>query len=286
MVEPIRHTTFSELRADIIVGLCGFITSLSTAALLWWSEVQFGFAFYTWMFWLVIPVGAILAGFAGATGYYAGAWVLGYRPSSRLLLNIVIASLTTFFLVHYFSYQTLTIGEKYVSDFLPFLQYLDMAIRSTSMDITVRAAKAASTGELGSLGYVVAFLQVAGFAAGGFVVYAYLASKPYCERCSCYLRETGRDERFSSNSEILLAKIKDFASLLDRRQFKDAIRFHCDKMGTIHSPGQRLRSQLIITECRRCGINHLQFLVSKLEGENWEDISETDMRMFINEKLT
>lgn len=285
MVQPVARTTSRDLGADIVVGLCGFITSLFTAALLWWVEVQFGVALYTWMFWFIIPVGAVLSGFAGATGYYIGAWFSGYRPSSRLLLNIVIASITTFLLVHYFSYQTLQIDNKYVSDFLPFTQYLDVAIRSTSMDLHFRAAKAGSTGELGWLGYIVALLQVGGFAVGGFVVYAYLASKPYCENCSCYLKETGRQERFSSDGEILTGKIKTFAELLGERQFKSAIQFHSEKMGVIHSPGQRFRARLSITECPRCRINHLQFSVSKLEEQNWKDISDAEIRMFVSEQL-
>lgn len=113
---------------DLLAGLCGFVTSLLTAVILWWVEVQFGFAFYTWMFWFVIPVGALLSGFAGASGYYAGSWAFGHRPTGLLLLNIVIASATTFFLIHYLSYVSLQVEGKYVSDYIPFTQYLDIAI--------------------------------------------------------------------------------------------------------------------------------------------------------------
>src|SRR5207249_3554387 len=138
--------------------------------ILWQIELQSGFAFYTWMFWFVIPAGAGLSGFAGATGYLAGSWFFGHRPTRLLLLNILIASVSTFFLIHYLSYITLQIEGKRVSDFIPFTQYLDIVIRSTSMEfrVTRAATKVGSTGELGGWGYIYALLQIVGFAVGGF----------------------------------------------------------------------------------------------------------------------
>lgn len=191
MSEPSLSASSKKSGRDLAVGLCGFVTSLITALILWWVEVKFGFAFYTWMWWFVIPVGALLAGFAGASGYLAGSWFFGHRPTRLLLLNIVLASLATFFLVHYLSYATLQIDGKQVSDYVPFTQYLDIAIRSTSMEFRLRTASVGSTGELGLFGYLVAFLQVIGFAAGGLAVYGHLVSLPYCEKCVIFLRRNG-----------------------------------------------------------------------------------------------
>jgi hypothetical protein len=152
---------------DFLVAGCGLLTSFVTALILWFVEKQFGFALYTWMFWFVIPVGALFSGFAGASGYYAGSWFFGHRPTRLLLLNIVVASVATFFLIHYLSYITLQIDGKQVSDYIPFWRYIDIAIRSTSMDFRLRATEIGKTGELGSFGYAIAFLQVLGFAAVG-----------------------------------------------------------------------------------------------------------------------
>jgi hypothetical protein len=66
-------------------------------------EQRFGFSFYSWTFWFVIPAGALLSGFAGASGYLAGSLFFGRRPTRLLLLNIVIASISTFFFIHYLS---------------------------------------------------------------------------------------------------------------------------------------------------------------------------------------
>ena len=101
---------------DLLVGGCGLITSLATAVLLAWVERQFGWARYSFMFWFIIPVGAALAGFAGASGYYFGSILFGHRPTRLLLLNVALASLATFFLVHFIEYSTLELDGKQVSE--------------------------------------------------------------------------------------------------------------------------------------------------------------------------
>ena len=192
MCEPMTNTSCRRTAEDLLVGLCGFVTSLVTAVILWRVELGFGFAFYSWMFWFIVPVGALLAGFAGASGYYAGARVFNHRPTPLLLLNVLLASVGTFFTIHYLSYITSEIEGKSVSDYVSFGQYLDIAIRSTSMEFRFRATKIGATSELGGLGYGVAILQIMGFAAGGLAVYGYLMSIPYCEKCSRYFSAKGK----------------------------------------------------------------------------------------------
>jgi len=168
----------NKIAQDLLIAGCGVITSLVTALILWWVEARFGFALYKWMFWFVFPVGAVLSGFAGASGYLGGAWFFGHRPTRLLMLNIVITSLLTFFLIYYLAYITTKIDGKDVSGYIPFWQYLDIAIRSTSMNFDQAGETIWSTGKLGPFGYVLAALQVIGFAVGGFSAYGHLVGKP------------------------------------------------------------------------------------------------------------
>ena len=213
---------------DLLVGLCGFITSLVTAVILWWAQARFGFAFYSLMFWFIVPVGALFSGFAGASGYYAGARLFNQRPTRQLLLNILLASVGTFFAFHYLTYITMEVEGEAISEYVSFAQYLDIAIRSTSMDF-VRARS--STGELGGLGYGVALLQILGFAIGGFAVYAYLESVPYCNKCSCYLSRKGKQIRYTADAEGLQAKTAQVMSDFDRGAISSAIEHHGVKGG-------------------------------------------------------
>jgi len=260
---------------DLLVSVCGFVTSLLTAVILWWTETQFGFAVYTWMFWFIIPVGALLAGFAGASGYYAGSWVFGHRPTRLLLINMVLVSLTTFLLIHYLSYISLEVEGKRVSDYIPFTQYLDIMIRSTSMEfrVTHSALKVGSSGKLGALGYIPALLQVAGFAAGGFAVYAYLASKPYCEKCSRYLSAKGKRVRYTGDEHGLQAVAAQVFSDLRNGAITTALD-HQKSFGISACQGLHLRSVFAVRHCKKCGKHWVQFSVEERSGSDWKKIPE------------
>ena len=283
MTHPTLGANSKKTGEDLLVGLCGFVTSLLTAVILWWVEVQFGFAFYTWMFWFVIPVGALLSGFAGASGYYAGSLFFGHRPTRLLLLNIVIASVTTFFLIHYLSYAFLQVEGKYVSDYIPFKQYLDIAIRSTSMEFRLRTAKVGSTGELGELGYIPALLQIAGFALGGFAVYAYLVSKPYCEKCSRYLSAKGKQVRYTGDVEGLQATAAQIFQHIGSGAIASAI----EQQQTFGNPDYRknnhLRSVFEVRHCKKCGQHWIRFSVEKQSGDDWKEIPELTVGGFTDQ---
>ncbi len=52
----------------LLVTAFGAIASLLTVVILFVVEDQFGFAFYSFMLWFVVPIGAILSGFVAAGG--------------------------------------------------------------------------------------------------------------------------------------------------------------------------------------------------------------------------
>lgn len=272
MAEPTIAADTRRTGEDLLVAFCGLATSLVTAGILRWIAARFGFALYTWTVWFVIPAGAILAGFAGASGYYAGAWRFGHRPTRLLLLNIVIASIATFLLIYYFSYVTLQIEGKQVSDYISFPRYLDIAIRSTSMEFRWRAAKIGSTGELGAFGYVVACLQVLGFAAGGFGVYAYLLSKPYCERCSRYFSGKGSQIRYTADAEGLQVTVAGVLEQMRNSAMAQAIEQHRGSGAPTPQKGDHLRSLFEVRYCKKCGQHWVRFAVEKKSGDNWKKV--------------
>jgi hypothetical protein len=283
IAEPGLMTGTRKAGEDILVGFCGLATSVLTALILWGIEARFGFAFYTWTMWFVVPVGALLAGFAGSSGYYGGSCFFGHRPTRLLLLNIVIASVATFFLIHYLSYITLEFEGKQVSDYIPFSQYLDFAIRSTSMEFRFKAAKLGSTGELGNFGYVVAVLQVIGFAVGGFAVYAHLISKPYCDKCSRYLSAKGKQIRYTGDAEGLQAAVASFLICVGNGDIPSAIQEHRNSAGFGSSTSPKdchLRSVVEIRHCKKCAMHWMKFAVEKLSGNDWKEISELTVERF------
>jgi hypothetical protein len=275
-----------SLAEDFLVAPFGLATNFLVALLLWWIETKFGFAFYSWTFWFVVPVGALFAGFAGASGYYVGSLLLGHRPTRLLLLNLVIGSVLTFLLIHYLAYMTLQIEGKKVSDYIPFSKYLDIAIRSTSMKIL--GSKTESTGELGSFGYVIAVLQVIGFAVGGFCVYAYLAAKPYCNRCSRYLSGKGKQIRYASDPEGLQTATAQLARYMGNDEVGQAVEEHRNSVsfGVAAAPKDcHLRSVIEVQRCKKCERHWVKFAVENLSDNNWNEVSGLTIERFTEQPV-
>lgn len=274
-----------DIRADkqLIVGMLGIGTSLLTGVILGLIEAYTGFAVYSYMLWFIVPVGAAIAGLIAASGYYAGAIWFHQKPVGGVMFNMISASISAFLVVHFVPYFLLEAEGMRIKDAISFWQYLDFDIRHTSLSLL--HAPSASTGELGWLGYVYALLQLAGFSFGGFAVFVRLSENPYCKKCSRYLKKAGQQDRFTSDMESLNEGIKQFALLLTNQEFNDAISFHSDKMGVQNSSGQDLRTRLITRVCQGCGLSHLDFFASKLEGKDWKDIHGTKIRVFAEVKL-
>src|ERR1700730_6465648 len=95
---PAIRSDLATFGQDLLVAGFGAATSFLTAIILAAIEIKFGFSVYGFMFWFVVPGGAICSGFAAASGYYAGARYFNHRPTKVLLLNMVVISITTFFL--------------------------------------------------------------------------------------------------------------------------------------------------------------------------------------------
>src|SRR4030042_3553315 len=134
---------------DLLVSFFGGLASLITALILVFIELEFETAIYSWMAWFVIPIGAFVAGFVPASGYYFGSKLFNHKPSRKILLNMVLVSIGTFFLIHYLIYMGATIEGRPVSDFVPFLTFLDFSIRSTSLQFSIVGGD--SLGETGTL---------------------------------------------------------------------------------------------------------------------------------------
>ena len=199
-----------NVRVDkqLLVAAMGITSSLLTGIILAFLDVFSGFAIYSWSIWFVIPVGAILSGFAGASGYYAGAMMFHQKPAGGVLFNMVAASISTFILVYYIPYYMLEVESIRVKDSISFWQYLDFTFTHSSLRL-LRGSS--STGELGSLGYVNAALELIGFSLGGVSVFVYLSMNPYCEKCSRYLKKTGRQDRYWLGSESLAEDVGKFS---------------------------------------------------------------------------
>lgn len=272
---------------DLLVSALGVGSTLIVAGILGFIEVKFGWALYSYMFFFIIPVGAGMAGFVAASGYYLGAKLTHQKPAGGVLLNMIGASISTYFLINYIPYYLIEIDGVRVQEFMSFWKYLDVVISNTSLSFGIRGHDVGATGELGATwGYAYAALQLVGFAAGGLVVFTFLSDNPYCDKCSKYLKKMDTQARYTSEGEKLTSDILDFAELLLAKNNQEGIKYHANFMGDDNFKSHHLCSTIAIYECPSCKINLLQFVASRLKGREWTDIDETKVTQWTNEKLS
>ncbi len=274
----------NKIQQNLSVSAIGAITSILTAIILFAVETKFGFSFYTWTFWFVVPVGAILSGFAAASGYYMGARLFRVRPTIMILMNMVAISIGTFFLINYLSYITLKVDGQLIRESIPFHSFLDFLIRNESLSFRFGGHATGSTGELGSWGYVHALLQILGFAIGGIAVYAHLSSVPYCTRCSIYFVDAGKQTRYDFDPDIISQKVSDLHSLLSAGRPQEAIDKHANFKKDKHEKDY-IYSQFQLKSCPKCAMNWLQFTVHKYSQREWKEIENFTYTTFYDGQL-
>ena len=280
------RSDLGSVAQDFLVAGLGATTSIITAAILAAVELRFDFSLYSWMFWFVIPAGAILCGFAAASGYYLGARLFNHRPTGILLLNMVAISVATFFLIHYLDYFFLEIEGKAVRDMVSFSQFLEIEISHTAVQFRLRTQALGGAVELGAWGYLYAGLQMLGFAVEGVAVYFHLKTLPYCDSCSKYLAKKGIQTRYTASSETLTNAVKDILQCLSESRFQDAITAHAKRAGIDRYQKELvLRSQIQIKRCKSCNKHWLRFTVSKRTRDDWKDVDELGCQSFCSEPI-
>jgi hypothetical protein len=277
-------TQFVQPNRQLLVSIVGIATAILTGIILGLIEVYTGLALYSFTVWLIIPIGALIAGFGAATGFYFGTTYFQQKPVGGVFLNIAIASISAFFIVHYVPYFLMEINGVRVKDAISFWQYLDIDIRNTSVSLV--RAPSASTGSLGSLwGYPYTLIQLLGFSFGGIGVFFWLSSIPFCNKCSRYLKTIYQKDKYISDGASLIESLQSIKSLISNNEFDRAISLHADNIGVNEKPGHHLRAKLITRTCPGCGINHFNFNISKLEKDSWSNVRETEISLFTNQSL-
>jgi hypothetical protein len=182
-----------------------------------------------------------------------------------LLPNVLAGSVGTFLLIYYLTYLTVKASLGWVGGGMSFLTFLDIVMRST----TISVMGVAPTGRLGYFGYVSTFLEVLGFAAGGLVVWGYLRSEMYCDRCSWRLKLKGRQVRYTQRQEDLLVMIADVQSALKQGDVSGAILRHTATGSFARYPASSIRSVCSVYACGHCGRHTAMSFVERPSGEDW-----------------
>ena len=183
------------------LGVSGFglVTSLATAVAVTAVANMTTFNVFTFSIWLIVPVGALLTGFAAASGYYLGSHYLHQRPTWHVLVQMVVIAAITNLLIYYFEYRTLILDDGTpASQAVGFGKYMNVFL--THQEIrTARGAQVSTP--VGDFGYWLASIQFVGFLVGGLCIYGWLVSSPFCKLCNKYYRKKAERARYFGNPE-------------------------------------------------------------------------------------
>lgn len=258
------------------VAACGLVTSVLTALAVVVVSRMTGFDLFTFSIWAVVPVGALLIGFAAASGYYFGSLYFHKRAGLSLLLQMVVIAGLTQLLIYYMGYSTFVLDDgRRVSDFIPFGQYLD--IKLTSAHYRIGRAMT-DTGEVGSFGYWLAAFQFVGFLVGGISVYGFLWAKPVCQTCNMYLRPLSKREKSFPDADSASPYYDVlFKHPVDGPEFAALIRTDAKS----EAKKGALSVTTILHGCPKCKSQLIEEKVQVHNGTEWKDFSDLNRRVTI-----
>jgi hypothetical protein len=254
------------------VAVCGLITSALTALGIVVVEKLTGLDLFTFNIWVIVPAGALLTGFAAASGYYLGSLYFNVRPSIILLLQMVVIAGATQLLIYYLEYYTLVLDDgRRVSDFIGFAKYLDIAL--TTAHYRVGRGAGVDTGEVGNLGYWIAGVQFLGFLFGGVCVFGWLVIVPFCKACNRYFRSIiKRVYHFAAQDDFTAHYEGVYEHPFDSEEFRELVA--PKKAGKVAQGTIALHTHLL--RCPECRSQILTDKVKVFNGKDWKDVKELD----------
>lgn len=175
------------LSTEIITTLAGILAAVGMVAINIVSQRVLDLDFLGLTYAFILPAGAILGGLGAAAGYYVAARITSTLPSRRMLFEMLAIGVSTWLLMHWVDYATMRFSDgSLVRDAIPFVDYLSLRAEHLQLTISNGGNHGTTTPELGLLGYAHELLQIAGFAAGGLIMWKALKRQEACTPCSRY----------------------------------------------------------------------------------------------------
>ena len=182
------HGGLQGLSKEVITTLAGIAAAVGMVAINIVSQRALDLDLLGLTYAFIFPVGAMLGGLGAAGGYYVAARITSTLPSRRMLFEMLAIGVSTWLLMHWVDYATMRFANgALVRDAVPFTDYLQL--RAEHLQLTIESPSGTNpttTPELGLLGYAHELVQVAGFLAGGLMMWTFLKRLEACTTCSRY----------------------------------------------------------------------------------------------------
>jgi len=267
----------------LLVGALSVATGLMVAFVLSLIEQATDVALYGFSAALVIPVGAIGCGLVAAVGFYAASKVLHVRAAGPALIIPLMTAIATFFATHWFTFTQYelptgkTFAEAMALDGLGFVDYLRMVATESGVNMDASSGLT-SIERLGSWGYALAALEIAGFALGGWFVSAFVRQNPWCEASRRFMKPMGRAACYFDDPDRFEATANHLVDVLERGGPIAAMEHATAERSTVKR--KRKARFCVLTnhfECAHCGVRHTVVATQVYSNNNWTQLSQTPL---------
>ena len=271
-------------RGPLLVLLAGVATTALALFGVWWLDNNTtDVNVMGWYGDYVIPAGALLVGLVAGSGYGIASYLTGFRIRRGLLYAVLALQLSGYAAAQYLEFRSLTREGPIVDadgQALTFAGYYHARAVNFAWEDHGKPGE-----PLGRWGYIFVGLGVLGFALGGVLAPAVLLKKPYCERCSLYMKTRAlafvpasvkrrrvskkdaagqaayadEQKRAASGATTLLEQTAALAARGDALGVKSALSSYPAR-GAEARRVNRLpaRLRISVVRCRQCSSGHLQ----------------------------
>ena len=253
----------------ILIGIAitCVLTALANLAI---SRVV-GLNLFTLKFWLVLPVGALLVGFASASGGILAARVFHIIPNWIDALAMICFAAFSMWLIYYLDYSTLVLDDgRKVSAIIPFGDYVDFTLTKSHMRM---GRGAQDVGEVGQFGYWLAGSEFIAFLIGGLASFLIVKGMDRCEACHTYLRKV----KTKSSGEIKLdeaGNILDNFKVGDALTIKEILAWKPENATKFEKNEKRARLKYTLLACPKRGSEQIVASVDLYNGKEWNEASQ------------
>ncbi len=229
-----------------------------------------GYDLSTFSLWLVIPAGAIFTGLAASSGYYFGSIYLHTQARWYVALQTVVVAALTYLLIQYLQYYFFTLDGAPVRDRVSFETFEQIALTHQQIHL---GRGMMNVGEVGSLGYGLAALDLLGFLAGGVVLYLILRRRATCKTCPRYLHTRAvKHRRFNDFQQAS----SYYDGLFDKPVNDPAFAAQAVIAGSSAKAKKgAINIKTSIMECPECSRQRWFDAVQMFNGRDWRDIPNT-----------
>lgn len=268
----------------LLLGVVSLIAALAVAFGISSIEGATDVALYGFSAAIVIPIGAIGCGLVAAVGFYAASRALHVRAAGPALVIPLMMAIVTFLAAHWFTFiryelpTGLTFSEAMALDGLGFGDYLRLVAIESSLTFDSTSAST-SVDRLGSWGYAVVAIEIAGFALGGWFVSSILRQKPWCDESRRFLLQRGNYVSYFDDPLRFEASANRLVDVLERGGSVAAFEHAAVAKPTLKT---KRKAQFSVNtthlECPDCGILHTVIATQqKVNNNSWTQISQTPL---------